>query len=197
MRPLEEADLLALLRRALEDPRGLPGTPYEEEALRVLAQAAGGDARFALNTLELAASFGRVDLKSVREALGAERFGMDREGDRFYDLVSALHKSLRGSHVDAALYYLARLLQGGADPRYLARRLIRVAVEDVGLADPWPSASPWPPRRPTRPWEARKGSSPWWRPRSTWPWPPRATASTPPGKRPRRRPRPTPRPRSP
>lgn len=136
MRPLEEADLLALLRRALEDPRGLPGTPYEEEALRVLAQAAGGDARFALNTLELAASFGRVDLKSVREALGAERFGMDREGDRFYDLVSALHKSLRGSHVDAALYYLARLLQGGADPRYLARRLIRVAVEDVGLADP-------------------------------------------------------------
>ena len=136
LRPLEEADLLALLRRALEDPRGLPGTPYEEEALRVLAQAAGGDARFALNTLELAASFGRVDLKSVREALGAERFGMDREGDRFYDLVSALHKSLRGSHVDAALYYLARLLQGGADPRYLARRLIRVAVEDVGLADP-------------------------------------------------------------
>lgn len=75
-------------------------------------------------------------MKSVREALGAERLGMDREGDRFYDLVSALHKSLRGSHVDAALYYLARLLKGGADPRYIARRLIRVALEDVGLADP-------------------------------------------------------------
>ncbi|WP_347241102.1 replication-associated recombination protein A [Thermus sp.] len=136
LRPLGETDLLALLKRALEDPRGLPGTPYEEEALRLLARAAGGDARFALNTLELAASFGRVDLKSVREALGAERFGMDREGDRFYDLVSALHKSIRGSHVDATLYYLARLIRGGADPRYVARRLIRIASEDVGLADP-------------------------------------------------------------
>jgi putative ATPase len=136
LRPLSQEDLLTLLRRALEDPRGLPGVAYEEEALRLLAQAAEGDARFALNTLELAAAFGKVDLKSVREALGAERLGMDREGDRFYDLVSALHKSLRGSHVDAALYYLARLLEGGADPRYLARRLIRVALEDVGLADP-------------------------------------------------------------
>ncbi|MGC8968699.1 MAG: replication-associated recombination protein A [Thermus sp.] len=136
LRPLGETDLLALLKRALEDPRGLPGTPYEEEALRLLARAAGGDARFALNTLELAANFGRVDLKSVREALGAERFGMDWEGDRFYDLVSALHKSIRGSHVDATLYYLARLIRGGADPRYVARRLIRIASEDVGLADP-------------------------------------------------------------
>ncbi|QWK22573.1 replication-associated recombination protein A [Thermus antranikianii] len=136
LRPLSEEDLLALLKKALTDPRGLPGTPFEEEALRLLAQAAGGDARFALNTLELAASLGRVDASSVREALGAERFAMDREGDQFYDLVSALHKSLRGSHVDASLYYLARLLKAGADPLYLARRLIRVAVEDVGLADP-------------------------------------------------------------
>ncbi|WP_430731882.1 replication-associated recombination protein A [Thermus thermamylovorans] len=136
VRPLSEEDLLCLLKRALTDPRGLPGTPYEEGALRLLAQAAGGDARFALNTLELAAALGRVEEGSVKEALGSERFAMDREGDRFYDLVSALHKSLRGSHVDAALYYLARLLEGGADPRYLARRLLRVAVEDVGLADP-------------------------------------------------------------
>ncbi|TFU25758.1 replication-associated recombination protein A [Thermus tengchongensis] len=136
LRPLSETDLLTLLKKALTDPRGLPGTPYEEGALKLLAQAAGGDARFALNTLELAASFGRVDEESVREALGSERFAMDRGGDHFYDLVSALHKSLRGSHVDASLYYLARLLRGGADPRYLARRLIRVAAEDVGLADP-------------------------------------------------------------
>ncbi|MEZ0348982.1 MAG: replication-associated recombination protein A [Thermus sp.] len=136
VRPLSEGDLLALLKRALEDPRGLPHTPYEEAALRLLAQAAGGDARFALNTLELAAAFGEVSRESVREALGAERFAMDRQGDHFYDLISALHKSLRGCHVDAALYYLARLLKGGADPRYVARRLIRVAVEDVGLADP-------------------------------------------------------------
>lgn len=136
VRPLSEEDLLALLQRALTHPQGLPGVPFTEEALRLLAQAAEGDARFALNTLELAASLGEVSPKTVREALGAERLGMDRAGDQFYDLVSALHKSLRGSHVDAALYYLARLLEGGADPRYLARRLIRVAVEDVGLADP-------------------------------------------------------------
>lgn len=136
LKPLGEEDLLILLRRALQDPRGLPGTPYEEGALRLLAQAAGGDARFALNTLELAAAFGRVDGETVRLALGSERFAMDRGGDGFYDLVSALHKSLRGGHVDAALYYLARLLRGGADPLYLARRLIRVAAEDVGLADP-------------------------------------------------------------
>ncbi|GAA6747941.1 replication-associated recombination protein A [Thermus brockianus] len=136
VRPLSEEDLLALLQRALRDPRGLPGIPYEEEALKLLAQAAQGDARFALNTLELAAAFGEVSRESVREALGAERFAMDRQGDRFYNLISALHKSLRGCHVDAALYYLARLLKGGADPRYVARRLIRVAVEDVGLADP-------------------------------------------------------------
>jgi putative ATPase len=136
VKPLSEEDLLTLLRRALTDPRGLPGVPFAEEALRLLAQAAEGDARFALNTLELAASLGEVSPKTVREALGAERLGMDRAGDQFYDLVSALHKSLRGSHVDAALYYLARLLEGGADPRYLARRLIRVAAEDVGLADP-------------------------------------------------------------
>ncbi|WP_114313218.1 replication-associated recombination protein A [Thermus caldifontis] len=136
LRPLSEEDLLALLQKALTDPRGLPGTPFEEEALHLLAQAAAGDARFALNTLELAASLGEVSVRTVREALGAERFAMDKGGDGFYDLVSALHKSLRGSHVDAALYYLARLLKAGADPLYLARRLIRVAVEDVGLADP-------------------------------------------------------------
>lgn len=147
--PHLESGLLTLIGATAENPafqltpalrsrlRFFPLKPLsEEDLLRLLAQAAAGDARFALNTLELAASLGEVSPKTVREALGAERLGMDRAGDQFYDLVSALHKSLRGSHVDAALYYLARLLQGGADPLYLARRLIRVAMEDVGLADP-------------------------------------------------------------
>lgn len=136
VRPLGEEDLLALLQRALQDPRGLPGVEAEEGALRLLAQAAQGDARRALNALELAALSGRVTEEGAREALGALLPVMDRGGDLFYDLVSALHKSIRASHVDAALYYLARLLLGGADPLYVARRLIRIAAEDVGLADP-------------------------------------------------------------
>ncbi|WP_026234118.1 replication-associated recombination protein A [Thermus oshimai] len=133
VKPLLEEDLLALLQRALAH---LPGVEAEEGALRLLAQAAQGDARRALNALELAALAGQVTEESAREALGALLPALDRGGDLFYDLVSALHKSIRASHVDAALYYLARLLLGGADPLYVARRLIRIAAEDVGLADP-------------------------------------------------------------
>lgn len=132
--PLSEEEVLTLLRRGL-GLLGLEG--WDEEALRLLAQAAQGDARRALNALELAARLSpRLSLETVRLALGSTPTGMDRLGDAFYDLVSALHKSIRGSHVDAALYYLARLLEGGADPLYVARRLIRIALEDVGLADP-------------------------------------------------------------
>ncbi|WP_041436039.1 replication-associated recombination protein A [Thermus oshimai] len=133
VKPLLEEDLFALLQRALAH---LPGVEAEEGALRLLAQAAQGDARRALNALELSALSGRVTEESAREALGALLPALDRGGDLFYDLVSALHKSIRASHVDAALYYLARLLLGGADPLYVARRLIRIAAEDVGLADP-------------------------------------------------------------
>ncbi len=133
VKPLGEEALFLLLKRALAH---LPGVEAEEGALRLLAQAAQGDARRALNALELAALSGRVTEESAREALGALLPALDRGGDLFYDLVSALHKSIRAGHVDAALYYLARLLLGGADPLYVARRLIRIAAEDVGLADP-------------------------------------------------------------
>ena len=138
LRPLEPSHLRRLLERALTDPDGLPGTRADDDALDLLAQAADGDARRALAALEIAAAIGEghVTLAAARQALGTVSLGMDAGGDWFYDLVSALHKSLRGSHVDAALYYLARLLAGGADPRYLARRLARVALEDIGLADP-------------------------------------------------------------
>lgn len=138
LHPLAPADLRRLLTRALTHPDGLPGTRADDDALELLAQAAGGDARRALAALEVAAALGEghVTVAAARQALGTVSLGMDAGGDWFYDLVSALHKSVRANHVDAALYYLARLLAGGADPRYLARRLARIALEDVGLADP-------------------------------------------------------------
>ncbi len=138
LKPLEKADLLRVLQRALEHPEGLPGVEAEAAALDLIASGAMGDARRALAALELAAELGggRVTLEAAREALGAGESRMDKGGEAFYDLTSALHKAIRGSHVDAALYYLARLVEGGADPMYVARRLVRIAVEDVGLADP-------------------------------------------------------------
>ncbi|AEB12241.1 replication-associated recombination protein A [Marinithermus hydrothermalis] len=138
LKPLEKADLLRVLQRALEHPEGLPGVAAEAAALDLIAAGAMGDARRALAALELAAELGegRVTVAAAREALGAGGSRMDKGGEAFYDLTSALHKAIRGSHVDAALYYLARLVEGGADPMYVARRLVRIAAEDVGLADP-------------------------------------------------------------
>jgi len=138
LEPLGKEEILALMRRALSHPEGLPGVEAEEEALALIAEAASGDARRALSALELAAELGegRVSVEAAKEALGRENLVMDKGGDAFYDLISALHKSVRGSHADAALYYLARMLEGGADPLYIARRLVRMAVEDIGLADP-------------------------------------------------------------
>ncbi|PZA08705.1 MULTISPECIES: replication-associated recombination protein A [unclassified Meiothermus] len=137
LRPLEPAEIRRLLERALQHPEGLPGVEAEPPALELLAQSSLGDVRRALSALELAVTLeGKVTLESAKEALGAGTLGFDKGGEHFYDLISALHKSVRGNHVDAALYYLARMLEGGADPLYLARRLVRMAVEDVGLADP-------------------------------------------------------------
>lgn len=137
LNPLDEEATLRLLERALAHPQGLQAQA-EPSALELIAQAAMGDARRALSTLELAASLGegRVSEATAREALGSGTLNFDKGGEYFYDLISALHKSVRGNHVDAALYYLARMIEGGADPLYLARRLARMAVEDVGLADP-------------------------------------------------------------
>lgn len=141
LKALSTEALEALLQRALSDPlRGLAGQcQIADEALQLLAQSADGDARRALNFLEIASDLaaGEITRELVAEVLqggGSRRF--DRGGDHFYDQISALHKSLRGSDPDASLYWFARLLDGGCDPLYIARRLVRVASEDVGNADP-------------------------------------------------------------
>ena len=149
LEPLGEEDLRTLVKRALEDPeRGLGGFPARltDEAEALLFSATGGDARVVLNALEVAVlttppragDFTRVvDLEAVRESLQSRAVHYDKGGEEHFNLISALHKSLRGSDPDASLYWLARMLQGGEDPLYIGRRLVRVASEDVGLADPF------------------------------------------------------------
>ena len=147
LHPLEPADVASLLRRALADPvRGLAALRPEvdEPDLDRLAHAAAGDARVALTALEDAvrstvpdaAGVRRVAPEALAEALGRARFGYDKGGEDHYNLASALIKSVRNSDVDAALYWLARLIEGGADPLFIARRLCILASEDIGLADP-------------------------------------------------------------
>ncbi len=134
---LSQEEVRGLLDRALADPRGLPGTGATDEALDLLARLADGDARRALSTLEVASSLASpVTPEAVTEAFGRHLPQMDKNGEDFYNLISALHKSVRGSHVDGALYWLARMLEGGADGLYVARRIVRMAAEDIGLADP-------------------------------------------------------------
>src|SRR5437867_601945 len=140
LKELQPAALRAVMERALADPeRGLPGIHADEAALDLIAQAADGDARRALNTLEVAAAAakrGRVTVEDVRQALARKHLRYDRAGEEHYNLISALHKSLRDSDPHAGLYWLARMLAAGEDPLYLARRLVRFAAEDVGNADP-------------------------------------------------------------
>ncbi len=140
LKPLEEADIRAVLARSLEHPEGFAGgLTLDDRALETLVTWADGDARRALSALELASSYaeaGRLGGEAVREALSVKGAAFDKGGEHFYNLTSAFHKSVRGSDPDASLYWLARLLAGGADPLYLARRLVRIASEDVGLADP-------------------------------------------------------------
>jgi putative ATPase len=143
LRALTEEDLRRVLDRALEQETAKGAAiAAEEAALRLLARAADGDARRALNMLELAIDLASNEkARTITEALAAEvsvgglrRF--DKQGDAFYDQISALHKSVRGSDPDAALYWLCRMLDGGCDPRYIARRVLRMASEDIGVADP-------------------------------------------------------------
>jgi putative ATPase len=141
LRMLEPADLREVLDRALADPERGPGADItaDEAALEIFAAAADGDARRALNFLELAADLatdGRIDESVAREVASGGRRRFDKQGEYFYDQISALHKSIRGTDPDAALYWLSRMLDGGCDPLYVVRRLIRVASEDVGNADP-------------------------------------------------------------
>jgi putative ATPase len=143
LKRLTEVELLAVLRQALADSeRGLGGAAagIEEAQLARIAQAADGDARRALTLLEivydLAGAQANIQDEVLNEVLagGVRRF--DKGGEAFYDQISALHKSVRGSSPDAALYWLARMLDGGCDPLYLARRVVRMASEDIGNADP-------------------------------------------------------------
>jgi len=145
--PLREEHLEALLQRALSDEeKGLGGkkVEIEPEALQLLTQKSGGDARSALNSLELAAQTvavgedgkRRVTISAAEDALAHRVFAYDRAGDAHYDIISAFIKSIRGSDPDAALFWLARMIQGGEDPLFIARRLLISASEDVGNADP-------------------------------------------------------------
>ena len=138
--PLGEQDLRELVERALEDSRGLGGQfELESRAMDSLIALADGDARRVLTALELAASVStdsRIDADLVARAVQRKALRYDRAGDEHYNIISALHKSVRNSDPDAALYWLARMIEGGEDPRFIVRRLIRMASEDIGLADP-------------------------------------------------------------
>jgi putative ATPase len=143
IRALSDADIDTILTRALTDvERGLGGRrlTLDADARSLLVNIANGDARFALNTLEFAAAgldiAGTIDVDRVLQAAQRRVASYDKSGEGHYDTISALHKSLRGSDADAALYWLARMLERGDDPLYVARRLVRFASEDVGLADP-------------------------------------------------------------
>jgi putative ATPase len=140
LRELEPSHIRVLLDRALADAeRGLPGVTAEPEALDLLASNADGDARRALSALEVAAAGargGHIGSEDVVRALASKHLRYDRAGEEHFNLISALHKSLRDSDPHAGLYWLARMLAAGEDPLYLARRLVRFASEDVGNADP-------------------------------------------------------------
>tara|TARA_B100001123_G_scaffold19809_5_gene22052 strand:+ start:9220 stop:10617 length:1398 start_codon:yes stop_codon:yes gene_type:complete len=140
---LAVADLREVMLAALGDvERGLgaSGVTWEEEALQLIAEAADGDARRALGALDAAATLvgagGRINAEAAREGLQHCFPVYDKGGEEHYNLISALHKAVRGSDPDGALYWLARMIDGGEDPLYLARRLVRMASEDIGLADP-------------------------------------------------------------
>ena len=144
MEAVSPADIAAALRAALDDgERGLGELHLQVEAdtLRTIAEAADGDVRRGLTLLEIAAELaagegGRISEATLAQVLADRTRRFDKEGEQFYDQISALHKSVRSSNPDGALYWFARMLDGGVDPIYLARRLTRMAVEDVGLADP-------------------------------------------------------------
>jgi putative ATPase len=150
LQPLSDDDIRDVIQRAVTDPRGLDGRiTLDEDAREHLIRLAGGDARRALTYLEAAAlglgqgigpgqghDDGRIDIQTLERAVDRAAVRYDRDGDQHYDVISAFIKSMRGSDVDAALHYLARMIEAGEDPRFIARRLIVHASEDVGMADP-------------------------------------------------------------
>lgn len=148
LQPLQPEHVAALLRRAADDKeKGLASTTQssisvDEEAIAFLSVHCDGDARVALNALEVAGTLATnrhtntITVADAKEAMQCKHLVYDKDGEEHYNLISALHKSMRGNDADAAIYWLARMLQGGEQPLYIARRLVRFASEDVGLADP-------------------------------------------------------------
>jgi putative ATPase len=141
LQPLSDEDVGEVIQRALDSPQGLAGAvALDEDAAAHLVQLAGGDARRALTYLEAAAlgvpAGQRIDIATLERAVDRAAVRYDRDGDQHYDVISAFIKSMRGSDADAALHYLARMIEAGEDPRFIARRLIVHASEDVGMADP-------------------------------------------------------------
>ncbi len=145
LQALDVEDLVTLLKRALEDPRGYGGQNViiSDDMIRVIAQFANGDARTALNVLEMAVTNSEMDSgkivvtdEIIKQCTDKKSLLYDKNGEEHYNLISALHKSMRNSDPDAAVYWLARMLEAGEDPLYIARRLVRFASEDVGMADP-------------------------------------------------------------
>lgn len=144
LKMLDEASLLSILKQALNDEkRGIASVTADDDALDLIVLAADGDARRALNLLEIAADLamdgdtsGVIGIAHAEEVAQGRRRRFDKQGEYFYDQISALHKAIRGSDPDASLYWLMRMLDGGCDPLYVARRMLRVASEDIGNADP-------------------------------------------------------------
>ncbi|OBJ42725.1 AAA family ATPase [Mycolicibacterium mucogenicum] len=138
LQPLTADAVRTVVQRAITDPRGLGGAvEVDDDAVALLVTLSAGDARRALTALEVAAEAGeRVTVEVIEQSLDKAAVRYDRDGDQHYDVVSAFIKSVRGSDVDAALHYLARMLTAGEDPRFIARRLMILASEDIGIADP-------------------------------------------------------------
>jgi putative ATPase len=142
LQPLTSDDVRTVLQRAIDDPRGLGGwVRVQPEAVDLLVRLAAGDARRALTALEVASEAAEaagepVGVETIEQSLDKAAVRYDRDGDQHYDVISAFIKSVRGSDVDAALHYLARMLVAGEDPRFIARRLMILASEDIGMADP-------------------------------------------------------------
>ena len=137
LRPLTSDDIRTVVGRAIDDPRGLGGrVAVDPDAVDLLVRLSAGDARRALTALEVAAESGeQVTVETIEQSLDEAAVRYDRQGDQHYDVISAFIKSVRGSDVDAALHYLARMLVAGEDPRFIARRLMILASEDIGMAD--------------------------------------------------------------
>lgn len=136
LEPLTTEGVLELLNRAVAQDKAFEGVKVAKEALDYLAEISSGDARRALNLLEAAANGGKSITLDLAKAASKNAIAFDAKGDVHYDTISAFIKSVRGSDVDSALHYLARMIEGGEDPRFIARRLMILASEDIGLADP-------------------------------------------------------------